>query len=196
MSFKISIDGNVCSGKSFYLKKLTEKGYRVHYNDQSFPRMTPEYCRQSLLNYLNVKDQPRCHNSHDPTQWLDFYEGSPLTVRNIDQSSDITDDRTSKIVVDVETSNERNPDIIIYLFCLPQVCFERYVTRLIDSAKDINNSYRFYERDFFQHLHLKYECLYDDVNCSIPIYKINSQEDPSMVLNNIEDIIQQIYVKS
>lgn len=66
-------------------------------------------------------------------------------------------------------------DVIIYLYCHPDVCYKRQ---------------NVYTRDHLFDLHVKYEMEMDDLNCSIPIYKVNTQEHYDDVLRNLEHILR------
>ena len=70
------------------------------------------------------------------------------------------------------------PDYIIYLRCHPQICFERSTKQL--QLEDLIKQ------------HHTCEIMCDNVNTTIPIYKINSQEDQETVYHNLLDILQHM----
>jgi hypothetical protein len=74
-----------------------------------------------------------------------------------------------------EDRQDTEADVIIYLYCHPDVCYKRQ---------------NVYTREHLYDLHLKYETELDDLNCRIPIYKVNSQEHSNSVLRNLEDILR------
>ena len=78
------------------------------------------------------------------------------------------------------------PDAIIYLYCDPDVCYERIKTRFSIAG---DNQLTI---DYLKKLHIKHEIVFDDLNCSIPIYKVNSMEDPLTVYQTITEIIDII----
>jgi len=138
---RVSFEGNVCSGKTLYLKLLDTNGYHVSWNHMANPT--------------------------DPRVDLYFYENSPYSIKN---------------VYGMEVEPNWIPDIIIYLYCHPVVCYER--------SKNRGGS--LVEMKHLQGIHLKYEILCDEINCPVTLYKINSHEDIESVYKNICDVINSV----
>lgn len=184
---KISIEGNICSGKTFYLKLLEKEGYNVHYNEnieqsEMAHKYNTDVKRYSLGYYLDMLHN-YIHSSINDDD-LHFYEGSPLTIKHV--YGELSYEKNSfdvdeyKIYNDYYEDFSWKPDIIIYLFCSPVICSERNKNRQPNNPVDM---------EYLKELHLKYEILCDEINCPVTMYKINSQENSTSVLNNINDII-------
>ena len=190
---RIVIDGNIGSGKTFYLKRLEKDGYIVHHEDvkkwsnwlQKYNTDMKRYALGFQLQILH--DQARLPYKKDQ---VNIYERSPYTLKNVfgdllyEEGLFDTDEYElhNRYVKDFAWS----PDVIIYLFCDPLVCQERVKSRFSISGDDQLTG------DYLKKLHLKHETVFDDLNCHIPLYKINSQEDPETVYKNIKDIISKI----
>lgn len=92
-----------------------------------------------------------------------LYEGSPYTT---------------KLVYGTTATAQWMPDIIIYLHCHPSICHQRKNTVGLEVLET---------------LHLHYECTLNELNCSVPLYKINAQEDPSQIMINLRSILHQCH---
>ena len=78
------------------------------------------------------------------------------------------------------------PDVIIYFYGT----FEKSFETSQESAKK-KGGYVYSEEEFKQ-LYYKYEWVFDNNNCSIPIYKVNVEDDINMILANVNEILQKI----
>lgn len=67
------------------------------------------------------------------------------------------------------------PDVTIYLYSHPEICYTRQNEHTREEVFD---------------LQLKLELELDDLNCQIPIYKVNVLEHRLDVLHNLEDILR------
>ena len=190
---KISIDGNIGSGKTFYLKKLEEDGYIVNYDrtDKWFDWFEKYNCgmdRYALGLQLQILydqlDWP-----YEPGQ-LNIYERSPYTLKNI-----FADFLYEQKIFDHQEYQLHNlyikkfgwqPDIIIYLYCDHDVCYQRIKNRFSITEDEKSTT------DCLEKLHIKHEIVFDDLNCKIPIYKINAVEDPQTIYNSITEILKKL----
>ena len=121
---------------------------------------------------------------------LNIYERSPYTLKNI--FGDLLYEQNQFDPQEYKLHNTYvetlgwTPDVIIYLYCDPEICHQRVNTRFsIDEDSKMTLNY-------LNKLHLKHEIVFDDMNCSIPIYKINSMEDTETVYKNILDILNKL----
>lgn len=179
---RIAIEGNICSGKTHYLKMLESDGYLTHHIEQSelTNKYTCDYQRYSLAYYLN---QLYTYTTFPYNkQELHFYESSPYSLKNVHgdllYEKKIFDVSEYKLYTEYNNKMGWTPDIIIYLHCHPEVCFKRCQNK--------------FDISYFKDIHLKYEILCDEINCPITIYKINSQENSDDVYKNIIDIIKKL----
>ena len=189
---RISIDGNIGAGKTFYLKKLEEDGYIVHHEDTkkwsqwlqkyngNMKRYAMGFQLQILLDQINM---PYVEKR------LNLYERSPYTLKNVFgdllAEEDLFDQDECKIHNEYIEKFGWKPDIIIYLYCDPNECFDR-----INNRKYVDGDHKL-KQSYITDIHLKHETVFDDLNCSIPIYKVNSQEDQSTVYANIVEILKK-----
>lgn len=193
---KISIEGNICSGKTLYLKLLEKEGYHVHYESSIDPLLlnSPYYFEQLLYNYSHP---------FGTDNEIHLFENSPYTLKNV--YGDHSFEQNNFCVSNSSISNNYNknleiwqrridydvsyldwkPDAIIYLFCQPFICHERQQNR--NHQQLGGQSPPSYEQII--NLHIKYEIFCNEINCPIPIYKINSQDDIEIVFNSIKNII-------
>jgi deoxyadenosine/deoxycytidine kinase len=181
---KIAIDGNTCSGKTKCLQFLEHIGYSVHHNLSDPPELVQKYYadkkRYSFAYYMN-----RLHNyslSQPSNQQIQIFEGSPYTLKHV--YNEISFDK-EELQLYNQYINELGwtPDLIIYLFCTPVVCYERAKQRDLNSPITLEH---------ITDVHCKFETCYDELNCPITLYKINAQEDLDSVYGNIVDIINKL----
>lgn len=166
---KISIDGNFGVGKTYHLQRLATEGYCVHWSKPS-----PEFQLESITTYMQML-QPFIFNDTNERGSIVLYERSPYTLQRI-----YTDLRDPDDLFQYQQSIKQvnwSPDIIIYLFCHPMICKQR--------TKNLSD-------EILVEFHNRYENILDELNCSIPIYKINAQEDLDQVFNNIIDVLHQV----
>jgi deoxyadenosine/deoxycytidine kinase len=190
---RISLEGNCCSGKTFYLKLLEQNGYIVHYDEQfDQSELTQKYSKDMKrysLGYYLQKLYNHTHYPHKDTE-IHIFENSPYTLKNVYctllHEKHCFDEDEYKIYENYTGKLGWTPDVIIYLYCNPNVCYERSVSRGKSYSPSI---------DYLKDLHLKYEITCDELNCPIAIYKINSQDESHIVLNNIKDIIDHLETK-
>jgi len=187
---RISIEGNWCTGKTFYLKFFEQHGYHVHYNDQiDHSELTQKY-QSDMKRYSLAYNLQQLHNYiHTPheTGGIHIFEGSPYTLKKVycdllyeKNCFDADEYRIYNIYSD---TLGWTPDVIIYLYCDPNVCYERNIKRKCLYSPNI---------EYLKDIHFKYEITCDEVNCSIPIYKINAQENSNSVIRNLTDIITHL----
>jgi deoxyadenosine/deoxycytidine kinase len=180
---RVSIEGNNCSGKTYYLQLLERDHYNVHYEHYD-PELTQKYYsdtkRYSLayhLHMLKCFQQPK--NIIPKT--VQIYENSPYTLKAVHCGL-----LSEKNCFDVDEYRIYNnyyqtlgwiPDIMIYLFCHPLTCHHRC------SKPNL---------EYITELHTKYEIVCDELNCQTKIYKVNAHEDKETVYRNIKEIIDNI----
>lgn len=178
----ISIEGNLGSGKSYYLNKLKKDGFSV--------------CQEVIEQWSFTWLMQSLYNKHTQTQ-----NHTNKTI--ICERSNYTNNKILKEIMyenSLLTANEYQletkyhellkckPDVIIYLHCDPQVCYDRIM------ARDGGNIHQI-ELGLIKNLHLKHEIVLDRMNCQIPIYKVNSQEDPNDVYQSIITILNSLNKK-
>ena len=184
---RITIDGNICSGKTHYLK-LLEKDYKVHH-DEPFKKsdITKKFALDSKRYSLgyHLRQLQNCLDSTYKSNEIHIFESSPYSFKNIygellleKGEFDVDEYKIYEKYVD---SYGWVPDVIIYLFCNPIVCYERH--NLLGSGISLN---------YIKDLHLRYEIVYDELNCPVKLYKVNSQEDEETVLSNLKDILSRV----
>ena len=187
---RISIEGNIGSGKTFYLDKLKKDNYAIIHDlidsqtqistwlkkyDSNPDRYSFGLQMQILQDYIKL---PYVKNN------INIYESSPYTLKNVYGKILYDEKHLDKDEYLLHNSYINDfgwmPDIIIYLYCDPEICYERVKNKSRVSC------------DYFKKLHLINERTFDDLNCSIPIYKVNSQEDTNNVYKNIKTICDEI----
>lgn len=190
---RIAIDGNIGSGKTFYLNKLQNEGYIVNHEDiskwsQWLQKYHSDMNRYALGFQLQILyDQTQL--PYKPSQ-LNIYERSPYTLKNIFGDMLFEEQLFDKQEYELHNLYVKKigwkPDVVIYLYCDPDICYERIKDRL-SVAGDNQLTV-----DYLKKLHIKHEIVFDDLNCSIPIYKVNSMEDTETVYNTIVEIIETL----
>ncbi len=191
---KIAIDGNIGSGKTFYINKLKKDGYTIiNCENNTKKSNVSEKYEKNMERYslaLNLEILQNWKKLHYNPNMINIYEQSPYTSINI-----LADLLHEEKIFDTDEYNLYKlyakdiwiPDIIIYLFCDPDICQERY--KLENNLSTDSNQLT---KKGFEKIHLKHEIVFDEVNCQIPIYKINSQEDSDLVYLNICDVLKKI----
>ena len=115
---------------------------------------------------------------------LPIYECSPYTLTNVYGEllyrKQIFDPDEYLIYKKYYSEIGWNPDVIIYLYCHPSVCYERCRRMNMDVNITMN---RIIE------IHTQHELIMDEINCPIALYKVNAQEDIECVVNNVTDIV-------
>lgn len=197
---KIAIDGNIGSGKSFYLRKLEHDGFLIyHENTKKWTNWLEKYNNDMKRWALGFQLQillDQCQKPYEIND-LNIYERSPYTLKNV--FGDLLNDQNLFDPDEYKLHNQYvqkygwEPDIIIYLYCDHRICFQRIKQRNKEKGVPGDDSIPL---DYLRQLHLKHEAVFDEHNCDIPIYKINSQEDPETVYRNILDILTNFKQKS
>jgi deoxyadenosine/deoxycytidine kinase len=180
---RVSIESNICGGKTTCLHLLQKKGYHVHYDTTEQSGLNLKYQsdvkRFSLGYHLQVLHNYAKHEKHTGIQ---LFESSPFTFKHIYsdllREKDLFDPDEYELYTKFSDEIGWVPDVIIYLFCNPIVCHERCVKRGLNLSLD-----------YLKQLQYKYETTLDELNTTIKIYKINAQEEPSEILRSIEEIL-------
>ena len=85
------------------------------------------------------------------------------------------------------------PDVIIYFYGTFENAFNRMKQMTYQTKKTDNQLIRYeYSEEEFKKLHYQYEWVFDNNNCRIPIFKINVDDDLTIILNNIEAVLKKI----
>lgn len=190
---RIVFDGNIGSGKTCYLKKLEQDGFLVNHEDiMKWSDWLKKYNNNMNRFALGFQLQILYDQLHLPyhTNKINIYERSPYTLQNVfgellfeDNIFDKTEYQLHNLYVE---KFGWVPDAIIYLYCDPEICYQRTKKRLsVSGDEDL-------EQNYFDKLHARHEIVFDELNCQIPIYKINSQEDSDVVYGNILDILGKL----
>ena len=189
---RVSIDGNICSGKTTCLELLKKFGYQT-YTDTSFrtPKLQSGGCcdRNTLDYHLKLLESYSDPSKNNPK--IVFYEGSPYALKSIYPVS--IGETKIKTDTDLEYENFYQahawvPDVIIYLFCDPIVCLERYYSSY-GTGQDGQGPTIF---ENLKRFHLRLEMIYDEINCPIKLYKINAQEPPTDLGFYLKEIITHL----
>ncbi len=184
---KIVFDGNIGCGKSSVLKLLVDKStIDLHvYNEP-----LNDWSKWLDLFYSDMEKysfgfQMRVLKSHlDKKDILNgIFERSPLSCQNVFGKLLHEDGMLNDI--EWSLTNEFNndygwlPDIVIYLKCDPELCFERIKNRNRSNEKSI-------ELDYLKRLHNKYEELY--TNCkNVKVVTIDASKSLDEVFEEVMD---------
>jgi hypothetical protein len=213
---KISIDGNIGVGKSYYLRRLATEGYLVHLapSTTKFRTGSLAYHLQMLQPLLETSSIDFASRNLETSQGGDLrppsttpnggrgsegersppyetesgdqihlYERSPYTLQLI--HTNIIDLDELPLYQQVVQRVNWTPDVIIYLFCHPTICHQR----------SLRQGGTQFSLEDLQGLHYRYETILNDLNCPVPIYKVNAQEEPEQVLANLKDILRTFVKK-
>jgi len=193
---RISIEGNISSGKTYYIDKLKQNGYLVH----KYPNEINQY-PTDVSWYSNFKSKINTSPDGILSKQLDvlhqqmklpyedgkinIYERSPYTLKNVFSNMLYNDGvlKASEYLLHNKFVDDFswNPDVIIYLHCEPEVCYQRSLSK----HTDINMEY-------VNKLHCQHEEVFDSINCDIPIFKINVHDEKSEVYNSIVNVLNNI----
>lgn len=192
---RVAIDGNIGCGKTFYLTKLQQAGYNVYHEPVAqwanwLKKYNSDMKRYALGFQLKIlHDQIGLPN---PPGQINVYERSPYTLRHIFGDMLWHDGLFDADEYALHNSYVNDlawkPDVIIYLFCDPKVCYDRLKER---AGRAVEGDTQL-TLDYLKKIHIQHECVLDELQCHIPIYKINSQEDPDTVYNNLLQVLQSL----
>lgn len=185
---RISIEGNVCTGKTRCLQMLKEKGYDVYFEDSvKNTELTRKYWSDEK-RYAFGYYMDRVYNYSKmtpPDDGIHIYEGSPYTLTNIYGEllyrKQIFDSDEYALYRKYCGEIGWDPNIIVYLYCHPNVCYER--------CKKMNINVTMNK---IIEIHTQHEIMMDEINCPITLYKVNAQENIECVVNNVMDIIHKL----
>jgi deoxyadenosine/deoxycytidine kinase len=194
---KVAIDGNIGSGKTHYLRQLEKEGYLVNHEDVKawgpwLSKYGSDMKRYALGFQLKIlHDQTNLPYKADQ---INIYERSPFTLQKVFGDmlyrDRLMDDDEYRLHNDYVGQFGWKPDVIIYLYCDPEVCHRR-----IQSRDSISGDSKI-SVDYLKSLHTQHELVFDTVNCDIPIYKVNSQEPAETVYANIKHILNGLKLKT
>lgn len=185
---RISIEGNIGSGKTHYLKLLSQDPelvhYKIHYSDtKEHYELTQKYYtdmkRYSLayhLSLLECTSDPPLPLPLPENKETHVYENSPYTIKKVHCEPQCFDPTEYQIYDSYHRKHNWVPDIMIYLFCPPLMCHERTNNTLMNLS-------------YLTELHAMYEIVCDELNCPIKLFKVNALEDSESVYKNIKAII-------
>uniref|UniRef100_A0A6C0BK62 Deoxynucleoside kinase domain-containing protein n=1 Tax=viral metagenome TaxID=1070528 RepID=A0A6C0BK62_9ZZZZ len=181
----VSLEGNIFCGKTTYLKRLESEGYLVHYNEtleqsdlaHKFYNDTKRY---SLGYHLQLLHQFCPRENHG----LHIYENSPYTLKAIHcellHSKRHFDEDEYKIYENYHNTHGWLPDVMIYLYCHPKVCYDRCMTQHPSNPVNL---------DYLTEIHTRYEIVCDELNSPVKMYKVNTQETPETVYQCLKQIL-------
>ena len=196
-TLRISVDGNIGCGKSTYLDRLFKEGYLVFPKINNNERYTwiNKY-RHNMVRWCfgchvhMLLEQCRRYNQlkhikQSPLNNVALFEQSPYTIQHIFNDllyqEKIIDNDEYKLLNNLIEEVGWRPDAIIYLYCDPQICYQRLTqaTQLIDL-------------NYLQHLHKQHEIVFDEPQRSLPIYKINANQAIDQVVTDIKYAIAHL----
>jgi deoxyadenosine/deoxycytidine kinase len=191
---KIIFDGNISSGKSDSLNYFSNQlnmnallepvekwasGLELFYKDKTnaFPLQM-----EILLWHLQNKNE------------IGFIERSPLSCVHVFGKSLRKDNLISEyqwsIMNEYNTTFGWKPDIIFYLQCPPEICYERLKNRNRNCETNISLEY-------LTKIHENYEILYNTNNIlteNINIVKIDASQSKENVYNSIYNNLRKFYL--
>lgn len=183
---KISFEGLPGTKKDQIFKILSDKGlviksseddewYHLFLSDPKKFALPYELNRLINFNYLHEEESPL----YDSLYALKKVYVDYLLHQNI----------LTKYEYDLFMKYYRllnvKPDIIIYFYGT----FENSFQTATESAK--RKGGHVYSEEEFKQLYYKYEWVFDNNNCSIPIYKVNIEDELDVILNNVNDILEK-----
>jgi deoxyadenosine/deoxycytidine kinase len=185
---KVAIDGNLGSNVTHYLERLKKDGYVVNFEKtttqsaisvkfhKDMKRYALSYHLQILHNYTMIPHQPHQINLYErsPYSFKQIYEPVCAEMGSIDPDE-------HQVYLNFSNLSGWQPDAIIYLYCLPETCIQRVQKEQPEITLD-----------YLRKVHLKHEIAFDEHNSTIPIYKVNSHEDPHNVYLCIKDILAKL----
>lgn len=184
---KLVFDGSIGCGKSSVLKLITENnpsGLNV-YNEPLF-----DWTKWLELFYSDMKKysfgfQMRVLKSHLDKKDISngIFERSPLSCQKVFGKLLYEDNMINEL--EWTLTNEFNndygwtPDVVVYLKCDPEICYQRIKQRNRLNEKEI-------ELDYLKRLHNKYEELY--TNCeNVKVITIDASKSLEEVYDEVSD---------
>lgn len=185
---RIAIDGNLGSNLTHYLEKLEKDGFFVNFEKittespistkfhKDMKRYALSYHLQILHNYQTLPEMSNqitiCERS--PYSFRQIFEPVCAEIGSMDPDE-------HQVYLNFSKLSGWQPDVIIYLYCHPETCIQR----LSKDNPEVT-------LDYVRKLHLMHEIAFDEHNSTIPIYKINSHEDPQTVYSAILNVITKL----
>ncbi len=175
MSYRVTIDGNIGSGKTTQIKLLQEDGYDVFcepihewpinlfYNDR---KKWAFLMQMAVLEGFKVK-------SH-------IYERSPDSSICVFWNSDFVNPEEDRICKSLYKTYGWISDVYIYIDTNPAVCFERIQKRFQEGDNSVSLEY-------LEHLDLKYK---EYIKTHKKVYIINGAKTTEEIHKEIISIIK------
>lgn len=195
---RISIEGNIGSGKTTYLNIIKNKGYNVYcenVHNKLWINLLEKYNSNMNRYALSIQMNSLLDKITLPyiSNEINIYERSPYNVTHVFGSllyeNNIYDPDEYNLECKYSEKFGWIPDKIIYLQCDPDICFKRIQSRLVSGDNKIT-------RDYINLLHCKHENIYNDLtkshllsNTQIYILNTNNDIDINKNINNIMKII-------
>lgn len=201
---KIVIDGNIGAGKTTLLNKLhnSNKTYNVLLEDvllwKPWLKLFYKDPKKNSLGFqMRVLLSHLKHINCDISNPKDKYilERSPFTSvyvfgKLLEESGDLSELEYS-LCKDYEKKFGWTPDIYIYLYTTPDICYKRIRKRDRDGEESIS-------LDYLTKVHNKYENMFSYLKnkshkinrCSI--YKIDARNSEDLVFQNIVNILGKL----
>ena len=186
---KIALDGNIGCGKTTIMDRLSPEYLTTvepvkkwkHWLDK-FYKDPHKYAFHFQLRILYDQHKYK----YEPNE-INLYERSPYTLKNIFGEMLAADGTMDKDETDLHNSYvdilNWKPDYIIYIFSLPETCYERIIMRDPDNTIPM---------EYIKRLHTQHEMIFDTPRTNIPIYKVNGDDDIDQVEKTVRDIIGDI----
>ncbi len=193
---KLVFDGNIGCGKSSILKKII-KGNCIDLQVYNEPLNDWEKWVELFYSDMNKYAfgfQMRVLKSHMDKKDIDngIFERSPLSCQKVFGQLLFEDNKMTQL--EWELTNEFNndygwvPDIVVYLKCDPEICYERIQKRNRDGEQSISLEY-------LKRIHSKYEEMYANMKSfkKIKIIEIDATQSIDTIYENVlEQVIRKI----
>lgn len=182
---RISFEGLPGTKKDLIFEKLEDEGFKIKSsNETEWHYLFLSDSKKFALPYeLNRLINFHYHHDDDSTPLYD----SLYALKKVYVEYLIHQNIMCKYEYDLFMKYYRllnvKPDVIIYLYGT----FEKSFKMTQESARK-KGEYLYSEEEFKQ-LYYKYECVFDNNNCSIPIYKINIEDDLDMIMASVKEIL-------
>lgn len=209
---RVSIEGLPGSGKTALLKllKTTNNNIIIHIDDDSqdpwsnlinkdSTKYNLGYNINKLLKQSNSGSDTKedkagkyneINNSFASTRCeeINLYENSPYTMQHVASSIMLKNSHIHqeefKLQEKLINTLGWYPDYIIYLDCSPEVCLQRLQRRSPNHNKISATKLG----EMFD----QYEWVLDSVNCDIPVFRINANDDIASILFSVSHILNKL----
>ena len=184
---KISIAGNVGSGKSSVVQSLINRGFNAFEEPIARWSMLPKFYEDMPRWSFALQIQILYTLLDSPDDGLNIFERSPWESLNIFSKISVENGYMSKeeytLLKDLHDKIAWSPNIIIYLRASPDVCMERITKRGRDCESGIDPHY-------IKMLHDTYEKEVPECACAVTI---DAERPIDEVFESVLNIVNKYY---